>query len=459
MMTVDRVTCIVFSIDDLPLEGFDHTHPLYITIVCSGHRISSIILDNGYVLNVFPLVTTVALGFASSYFGPSTQTVRAYDDTQREVMGTLNIDAGAIPSSLHQKISHSEDDFFLTGFTFDEDKRQHGSSEFMTIIDHDTLFGLGFTSSEDDVSYMARLLWSITLFRGLEVQPCVKDSTVDELQHMLHQMQMDETTDYGVVIEPTDMIDGAVPHDEYRDEMDMLGINQFLDAVQIGVFRNERVPPATWDVETVDFGTDDQPRELKIVVEYPEWLANIVLVPKKDSKVRVCVDFRDLNKVSPKDDFPLPHNDLLVDSTAVHSMLSFMDGFSGYNHILMALEDMEKTTFIIEKLGESPDAKVENSRALNTGLCGYLLIDPHKTISYHVRAIGKWLKGSCNLCMPYWIRDQEGRLVRIENPQDTELDICVNIMDPPQEDQNSQHGQGDNANAYLSMRDRMHPQG
>ncbi|KAL6344280.1 hypothetical protein AAG906_037848 [Vitis piasezkii] len=47
-----------------------------------------------------------------------------------------------------------------------------------------------------------------------------------------------------------------------------------------------------------------------------------------------------------------------------------------------------------------------------------------------------------NLCMPYWIRDQEGRLVRIENPQDTELDICVNIMDPPPEDQNSQQGQG-----------------
>ncbi|KAJ9705740.1 hypothetical protein PVL29_003706 [Vitis rotundifolia] len=59
--------------------------------------------------------------------------------------------------------------------------------------------------------------------------------------------------------------------------------------------------------------------------------------------------------------------------------------------------------------------------------------------------------------MPYWIWDQEGRLVRIENPQDTELDICVNIMDPPQEDQNSQHGQGDNPNAYLFMRDRMHP--
>ena len=56
------------------------------------------------------------------------------------------------------------------------------------------------------------------------------------------------------------------------------------------------------------------------VVEYPEWLANVVPVPKKDGKVRVCVDFRDLNKASPKDDFPLPHIDMLVDSTAGHAM-------------------------------------------------------------------------------------------------------------------------------------------
>ena len=85
-----------------------------------------------------------------------------------------------------------------------------------------------------------------------------------------------------------------------------------------------------------------------LVVEYPEWLANVVHVPKKDGKVRVCVDFRDLNKASPKDDFPLPHIDMLVDSTAGHPMLSFMDGFSRYNQILMALEDMERASFITE---------------------------------------------------------------------------------------------------------------
>ena len=84
------------------------------------------------------------------------------------------------------------------------------------------------------------------------------------------------------------------------------------------------------------------------VVEYPEWLANVVPVPKKDGKVRVSVDFRDLNKASPKDDFPLPHMDLLVNSIAGHPMLSFMDGFSRYNQILMASEDMEKTAFITE---------------------------------------------------------------------------------------------------------------
>ena len=66
---------------------------------------------------------------------------------------------------------------------------------------------------------------------------------------------------------------------------------------------------------------------LLLVVEYPEWLVNVVPVPKNDGKVRVCVDFRDLNKVSLKDDFPLPHIDMLVDSTTDHLMLSFMDGF------------------------------------------------------------------------------------------------------------------------------------
>ncbi|KAK5833726.1 hypothetical protein PVK06_017580 [Gossypium arboreum] len=82
------------------------------------------------------------------------------------------------------------------------------------------------------------------------------------------------------------------------------------------------------------------------VVKYSEWVANIVPVPKKDGKVRMCVDYRDLNKVSQKDNSPLPHIDTLVDNTVGHSLFSFMDGFSGHNQIKMHPEDMEKTTFV-----------------------------------------------------------------------------------------------------------------
>ena len=62
----------------------------------------------------------------------------------------------------------------------------------------------------------------------------------------------------------------------------------------------------------------------------------------------MCVDYRDLNKACPKDDFPLPHIDTLVDSAASNAMYSFMDGFSGYNQIMMAVIDKLKTSFTTE---------------------------------------------------------------------------------------------------------------
>jgi hypothetical protein len=80
-------------------------------------------------------------------------------------------------------------------------------------------------------------------------------------------------------------------------------------------------------------------------IDYTEWLANIVVVPKKDGRIRICVDYRDLNAASPKDDFPLPHIDVLVDQAAMHAVYSFMDGYSGYNQILMDPEDKSKTAF------------------------------------------------------------------------------------------------------------------
>ena len=89
-LTADKATCIVFSDDDLPPEGLSHVRPLFIDVACSGHRVPSILLDNGSALNVCPLVTAIALGFSPSDFRLSTQTVKAYDKTQRTVIGTLS---------------------------------------------------------------------------------------------------------------------------------------------------------------------------------------------------------------------------------------------------------------------------------------------------------------------------------------------------------------------------------
>ena len=81
-------------------------------------------------------------------------------------------------------------------------------------------------------------------------------------------------------------------------------------------------------------------------VFYPEWLANTVVAKKKSGKWWVCVDFTDLNKACPKDPFPMPRIDQLVDATASHPQMSFLDAFQGYHQILLALEDQEKTAFV-----------------------------------------------------------------------------------------------------------------
>ena len=179
MLTAGRANCIVFSEDDLPSEGSDHTRPLHISVGCLGHIFPFVLLDNGTSLNVYPLATAITLGYRPIDFEPSTQTVRAYDSTRREVMGTLTLElkiglvffqvmfqilripvsfnlllgrpwihsVGSIPSSLHLKVkfihdgrvtiissiggahltyepvlevSHGGDDFLMTGFTFDE---------------------------------------------------------------------------------------------------------------------------------------------------------------------------------------------------------------------------------------------------------------------------------------------------------------------------------------------------
>ncbi|XP_021321401.1 uncharacterized protein LOC110437319 [Sorghum bicolor] len=79
--------------------------------------------------------------------------------------------------------------------------------------------------------------------------------------------------------------------------------------------------------------------------QYPRWLSSIVPVKKKDGQLRICVDYRDLNRACPKDDFPIPITEMVVHATTGYGALSFMDGFSGYNQIKMDPQDAFDTAF------------------------------------------------------------------------------------------------------------------
>jgi hypothetical protein len=76
-----------------------------------------------------------------------------------------------------------------------------------------------------------------------------------------------------------------------------------------------------------------------------QWVSPLVIVPKKNGKWCICVDYRELNKATLKDYFPLPFIDQVLDTLAGKKYFSFLDGFSGYNQIQIAPEDQDKTTF------------------------------------------------------------------------------------------------------------------
>ncbi|XP_042964601.1 uncharacterized protein LOC122298813 [Carya illinoinensis] len=113
----------------------------------------------------------------------------------------------------------------------------------------------------------------------------------------------------------------------------------------IFAWNHEEMPGIDYGVIEHCLGVDPAHKE----AHYPEWLSDVFMVKKAKGKWRMCVDFTDLNKACPKDSFPLPRIDIIVDATAGHHMLSFMDVYSGYNQIQMHIADKEKTSFVTDR--------------------------------------------------------------------------------------------------------------
>ncbi|XP_030941048.1 uncharacterized protein LOC115965893 [Quercus lobata] len=95
-------------------------------------------------------------------------------------------------------------------------------------------------------------------------------------------------------------------------------------------------------------------------VYYPKWLINVIMVKKSNGKWKMCMDFIDLNKACPKDNFPLPRIDQLIDSTAGHELLTFMDAFSSLKGIGVIVTSLEKDVL---KYGVQLQFPVTNNEA------------------------------------------------------------------------------------------------
>jgi hypothetical protein len=170
-----------------------------------------------------------------------------------------------------------------------------------------------------------------------------------------------------------DMLDRAIvigahlSHEEEKDLIKFLNKNKDVfawsakdlqgvdrDIIEHALDTDEKITPNKWKLRKMSKekakaveAEVQRLQDAKVIREvmYPVWLANIVLVKKKNGKWRMCVDFIDLNKACKKDDFPLERVDKVVDDAANNAMLSLLDMFSGYHQIRVQREDEEKTIF------------------------------------------------------------------------------------------------------------------
>ncbi|XP_031405692.1 uncharacterized protein LOC116214426 [Punica granatum] len=308
---------ISFSDDELPSEGYAHSRALHIMNV-DLNRIR-----------------------------PSKTAVRAFDGSRREVNGEIDLlievgpcsfnvtfqvldipnafslllgrpwihFAGAVPSTLHQKLKFIVEERLIT-VKGEEDYAIYKETAVPYIIEPTEEINIG---TEEEPR---------TLKIGTGLDPTQRARMIDFLKEYQEVFAWSYADMPG--LDPS-----IVKHSLPLDTENFPPKRQHLRRQRAGLLL--RIKEEV--VKQINAGFLE-------VCNYSEWVANIVPVEKKDGRVRVCVDYRDLNKASPKDNFPLPHIDVLVDNTARHNQFSFMDGFSGYNQIRMAEDDKIKTTFI-----------------------------------------------------------------------------------------------------------------
>ncbi|PKI57967.1 hypothetical protein CRG98_021642, partial [Punica granatum] len=467
---------ISFFDDQLPSEGYRHSRTLHIVCKCNNFIVDRVMIDNDFALNVCPISTLKQMNVDLNRIRPSKTTVRAFDDSRREVNGEIDLlidvgpcsfnvtfqvlnipnafslllgmpwihSAGAVPSSLHQKLKffvedklitvNGEEDYAIyklccdmtTSQAPDLGNMERGSHTLSrwrsTRIGGDSAFTLLATrlfrlaEADTSISLQRTTGGSTGTFRSPSLShifPGLPNVVGDALDGP--SLNSDDTPDALLTI--YDVIEETPSGAYVRPAQDNEGLDnwtsvprysavvgdvstriQIIDASIRTLPRSVSKSPNPYTSGKGLTRTVECPRSRRVctaltianslpssrqkkstfppkrqhlrrqranlllrikeevvkqidagfleVCNYSEWVVNIAPVEKMDGRVRVCVDYRDLTKASLKENFSLPHIDVLVDNTAHHTQLSFINGFSGFNQIRMAEEDKAETTFI-----------------------------------------------------------------------------------------------------------------
>ncbi|XP_028184728.1 uncharacterized protein LOC114371510 [Glycine soja] len=324
-----------FTDEEIPFEGRGHNRALHLSVKCMDHIVVKVLINNGSSLNVMPKSTLDKLPFNVSYLWLSSMIVQAFDGSYRNVPFRPALDSRSRGGSFDAPPKVE----VCGGRAVDH---RFGEEDILVSCPSSTPY-VEATEESMEMAFQSFKVVSKASIESLPVQPCSSSAPLMVARVMLGhgyepQMGLGRNDDgmaslvefkdnhgrFELGYKPTH---ANVRRSTLERRGGSMGQQQGPQVKETPLCHiNESFVSASRRCEgQVTMIHDEAPQK------HLNWVANIVPVPKKDGKVRMCVDYWDLNRASPKDNFPLPHIDVLVDNTTNFALFSFMDGFSGYN--------------------------------------------------------------------------------------------------------------------------------